>query len=87
MTNASIVQGCGGGGSDPWRDFSIPARRQETHFGDRVVPCLVDRADNLHALFEATVAKHGERLRWFMRHSAGLGVSWLNFQPVLPVDF
>lgn len=65
MTNSSIVEGCELGGSDHWCGFSIPDRRQEVHFGDRVLPCFVDRADSLHALFEATVAKHGERLAMF----------------------
>lgn len=64
---------------DPWRDFSIPARHQEAHFGDRVLPCFVDRADSLHALFESTVAKYAERLalvcdnqRWTWRELAEL---------------
>ena len=62
MIHAAIAQAGVLGESDPWRGVSIPARRQEAHFGDRVLPCFVDRADSLHALLEATVAKHGERL-------------------------
>lgn len=77
MTHRSIVEGCELDGSDHWRGFSIPDRRQEAHFGDRVVPCFVEREDCLHALFQATVAKHGERLalvcdnqRWTWRQLA-----------------
>lgn len=79
MTNRSMVEGGDSGASDHWRGFSTPARRQEVHFGDRVLPCFVDRADSLHALFEATVAKHGEHLalvcenqRWTWRELAEL---------------
>jgi len=79
VTHGSIVEGSAAGGSDPWRGFSTPARRQEVHFGDRVLPCFVDRADSLHALFEATVAKQGEHLalvcedqRWTWRELAEL---------------
>jgi long-chain acyl-CoA synthetase len=77
VTHRSIVEGCELDGSDHWRGFSIPDRRQEAHFGDRVVPCFVEREDCLHALFQATVAKHGERLalvcdsqRWTWRQLA-----------------
>lgn len=60
-----------------WAGIEVPARRREAHFGDRVLPCFPDRWGSLHAMLEATVARHGERLamvfeaqRWTWRELA-----------------
>lgn len=46
----------------PWAGYSLPARRREAHFGDRVLPCFPDRVGSLHAMLQTTVVRHGERL-------------------------
>lgn len=43
MTNAS---------ADDWRDYAdYPAIRYERHFGDRVLPCFVNRPQTIYSLF------------------------------------
>jgi long-chain acyl-CoA synthetase len=45
-----------------WADVPLPDLRLEAHFGDRLLSCFSERASNLHALFEHTVDRHGDRL-------------------------
>lgn len=42
-----------------WRGI-WPAIRQEVHYGDRVVPCFVDRPHGLHSLLEDAVRINGD---------------------------
>ena len=39
----------------------LPAMRTETHFGDRVLRCFVDRPPSLYAMLEHAVARYPER--------------------------
>ena len=39
----------------------LPAMRTETHFGDRVLRCFVDRPPSLYAMLEHTVARYPDR--------------------------
>ena len=61
-----------------WND-TWPAMRLESHFGDRVVRCFVDRPRSLHALLANAAALHPqrealvcgpERLTWQQLHDA-----------------
>jgi long-chain acyl-CoA synthetase len=44
-----------------WQNYPMPLMREEAHYGDRVVQCFAERPSSLHAMFEATLAAHGER--------------------------
>lgn len=79
MTTGASAPEAASGLQSPWAGFAVPALRREAHFGDRVLPCFPDRVGSLHALLEATVARHGERLamvceaqRWTWRELAEL---------------
>jgi long-chain acyl-CoA synthetase len=39
----------------------LPAMRTETHFGDRVLRCFVDRPPSLYAMLEHAVARYPDR--------------------------
>ena len=39
-----------------WKDYPVPALRNEALFGDRVVACFAARPRSFHAMFEASVA-------------------------------
>ena len=61
-----------------WND-AWPAMRLESHFGDRVVRCFVDRPNSLHALLARSAASYPqrealvcgpERLTWQQLHEA-----------------
>ena len=41
--------------------ISLPAMRTETHFGDRVLRCFVDRPPSLYAMLEHAVARYPDR--------------------------
>lgn len=79
MTTGASASEADPGLPRPWAGFAVPPRRREAHFGDRVLPCFPGRVGSLHAMLEATVARHGERLamvfegqRWTWRELAGL---------------
>ena len=61
-----------------WND-TWPAMRLESHFGDRVVRCFVDRPKSLHALLAQSAARYPqqealvcgpERFTWQQLHDA-----------------
>ncbi len=41
--------------------ITLPAMRTETHFGDRVLRCFVDRPPSLYAMLEHAVARYPDR--------------------------
>ncbi len=44
--------------ADPW-GAAWPVIRQESHYGDRVVPCFAERPKSLHALLDDAVKSNG----------------------------
>ncbi len=61
-----------------WNDYVMPGIRDESHFGDRVVPCFTSRADTVWALYERALREYPdheamvfEGRRWTYRALAG----------------